>query len=123
MEALWKHENSWPFWQPVDAKKLKIPDYHQIIKQPMDLGTVKKRLENEYYWSSEEAIQDLDTMFMNCYQYNNPREDVAIMGKRLEKLFRTEVLLMPKEEIELVNTVRQNEILSNKIFSGVCRWC
>lgn len=31
----------WPFTTPVDAENLNLPDYHQIIKQPMDLGTVK----------------------------------------------------------------------------------
>ena len=32
---------------PVDADKLRLPDYHKIVTQPMDLGTVKKRLQNK----------------------------------------------------------------------------
>ena len=32
------------FNEPVNAKALKLPDYHRIVKQPMDLGTVKGRL-------------------------------------------------------------------------------
>ncbi len=31
----------WPFYYPVDAQKLGLRDYHDIIKTPMDLGTVK----------------------------------------------------------------------------------
>lgn len=38
---------AWPFKKPVDAEKLKLPDYHTIIKQPMDFGTIKKRLMNK----------------------------------------------------------------------------
>lgn len=101
MKAVWKHHFSWPFQQPVDAKKLNLPDYHKIIKQPMDLGTVKKRLENNYYWSAKEAIQDLNIMFSNCYVYNKPGEDVVVMAQTLEKVFFQKLEGMPKEEIEL----------------------
>lgn len=104
MKAVWKHQFSWPFQQPVDTKKLNIPDYHKIIKQAMDLGTIKKRLENNYYWSSKETIQDFNTMFTNCYVYNTPGEDVVVMAQTLEKLFLSKVALMPKEEIEIEST-------------------
>ncbi|KAH1005564.1 hypothetical protein HUJ04_006523 [Dendroctonus ponderosae] len=99
LKAVWKHHFSWPFQQPVDAKKLNLPDYHKIIKQPMDLGTIKKRLENNYYWSGKECIQDFNTMFTNCYVYNKPGEDVVVMAQTLEKVFLTKVADMPKEEI------------------------
>merc|ERR1719341_868909 len=36
MPAIWAHKFTWPFKKPVDAIKLGIPDYHTIIKQPMD---------------------------------------------------------------------------------------
>lgn len=60
----------------------------------MDLGTVKKRLENNYYWSGKECIQDFNTMFTNCYVYNKPGEDVVVMAQTLEKLFLTKVRLV-----------------------------
>lgn len=34
------------------------------------MGTIKKRLENSYYWNAQECIQDFNTMFTNCYIYN-----------------------------------------------------
>ncbi|XP_045024726.1 bromodomain-containing protein 4 isoform X2 [Daphnia magna] len=104
MKAVWKHSFAWPFHQPVDAKKLGLPDYFKIIKYPMDLGTVKKRLENNYYWSAKECIQDFNTMFTNCYVYNKPGEDVVLMAQTLEKLFLTKVAQMPKDEIEIEST-------------------
>lgn len=94
----------------------------------MDLGTIKKRLDNNYYWSGKECIQDFNTMFTNCYVYNKPGEDVVVMAQTLEKLFLTkvnrslnsarsvysnvyvcyvyvcvciQVAIMPKEEVEL----------------------
>lgn len=101
MKVIWKHHFSWPFQQPVDAKKLNLPDYHKLIKQPMDMGTIKKRLENNYYWSAKEAIHDFNTMFTNCYMYNKPGEDVVVMAQTLEKVFLQKIESMPKEELEL----------------------
>lgn len=34
------------------------------------MGTIKKRLEHNYYWSASECMQDFNTMFTNCYIYN-----------------------------------------------------
>ncbi|XP_071575974.1 uncharacterized protein [Temnothorax nylanderi] len=101
LKPILKHEFAGPFQEPVDAKKLNLPDYHKIIKEPMDLGTIKKRLENSYYWSGEECIQDFNTMFMNCKFYNNPGDDVVFMAHALQKLFHTKVAQMPEEEVEL----------------------
>ncbi|XP_045467510.1 bromodomain-containing protein 3-like isoform X2 [Harmonia axyridis] len=105
-KAVWKHRFSWPFQHPVDAKKLGLPDYHKIIKTPMDLTTIKKRLENNYYYSGKECIQDFNTMFTNCYVYNKPGEDVVLMAQSLEKVFLTEVANMPKEEIVITPPVK-----------------
>uniref|UniRef100_A0A3Q3K2V2 Bromo domain-containing protein n=1 Tax=Monopterus albus TaxID=43700 RepID=A0A3Q3K2V2_MONAL len=32
---------AWPFYKPVDVKALGLHDYYDIIKHPMDLGTMK----------------------------------------------------------------------------------
>ncbi|KAL4090496.1 hypothetical protein QTP88_025321 [Uroleucon formosanum] len=101
MKALWKHQHAWPFYQPVDASKLNLPDYHKVIKTPMDLGTVKKRLENNYYWCADECIQDINAMFSNCYTYNKPGEDVVLMAQTLEKIFLAKMGQMVKEETVL----------------------
>ncbi|KAH9514579.1 Bromodomain-containing protein 2, partial [Bulinus truncatus] len=101
VKAVWKHQFAWPFHQPVDAVKMQLHDYHKIIKTPMDLGTIKKRLETYYYNSAKEAMQDFNTMFTNCYVYNKPGDDITLMAQELEKLFLQKVADMPPEEIEL----------------------
>ncbi|KAM6396203.1 LOW QUALITY PROTEIN: bromodomain-containing protein 2 [Rhynochetos jubatus] len=108
MKALWKHQFAWPFRQPVDAVKLGLPDYHKIIKQPMDMGTIKRRLENNYYWASAECMQDFNTMFTNCYIYNKPTDDIVLMAQTLEKIFLQKVAQMPPEEQEIVVPVAKN---------------
>lgn len=41
MSACWKIKGSYIFHQPVDPIKLGIEDYFDIVKQPMDFGTIK----------------------------------------------------------------------------------
>ncbi|XP_045081077.1 bromodomain-containing protein 3-like isoform X10 [Coregonus clupeaformis] len=102
VKTLWKHNFAWPFYVPVDAIKLGLMDYHKIIKQPMDMGTIKKRLEHNYYWSASECMQDFNTMFTNCYIYNKPTDDIVLMAQALEKIFLQKVAMMPQEEVELL---------------------
>ncbi len=101
MKAVWKHHFGWPFHSPVDAIKLNIPDYHTIIKNAMDFGSIKKRLENNYYYSAKECIKDFNTVFTNCYVYNKAGEDIVVMAQTLEKLFLTKIAMMPKDELDL----------------------
>lgn len=101
IKSLWKHQFAWPFHKPVDAVALGLHDYHNVITSPMDLGTIKKRLENKYYWSAAECMQDLNTMFTNCYIYNKPTDDIVLMALALEKIFLIKVAQMPAGEMEL----------------------
>uniref|UniRef100_A0A8D2MGY0 Bromodomain testis-specific protein n=1 Tax=Zonotrichia albicollis TaxID=44394 RepID=A0A8D2MGY0_ZONAL len=98
MRAMWRHNFSWPFHQPVDAAALNLPDYYTIIKKPMDLGTIKKRLEHNYYTKAAECIEDFKTMFWNCYMYNKPGDDIVFMAEELEKVFMQKIAHMPPEE-------------------------
>lgn len=49
INTLWKHNHAWIFHDPVDPEKLNIPDYHDVIKKPMDFGSIKQRLNSNYY--------------------------------------------------------------------------
>ena len=63
-----------------------LQDYYKIIKQPMDLGTIKKRLEHNYYFTAKECLADFNQMFTNTYVYNRPGEDIVLMAQQLEKV-------------------------------------
>ncbi|KAM9478804.1 bromodomain testis-specific protein isoform 15-T21 [Salvelinus alpinus] len=101
VKSLWRHNFSWPFRMPVDAVGLHIPDYYTIIKTPMDLSTIKKRLQNNYYCKALECIQDFNKLFTNCYVYNRPGDDIVLMAQALEKIFLQRMAEMPQEETEI----------------------
>ncbi|VEL21229.1 unnamed protein product, partial [Protopolystoma xenopodis] len=99
--ALLKEKISWPFSKPVDHQKLNLPDYPKIIKYPMDLGTLKQRLNLKFYHSSSECLDDLWTMFRNCYVFNKPGDDIVAMAIKLEQIARERLKHMPTPEIEI----------------------
>ncbi|XP_034293112.1 bromodomain testis-specific protein isoform X1 [Pantherophis guttatus] len=110
MKAMWRHNFSWPFHQPVDAEGLKLPDYYNIVKEPMDLTTIQKRLEHQYYTCAAECIENFKTMFANCYLYNKPGDDIVFMAQELEKVFLQKIAQMPPDEkIVVTNKGKKGE--------------
>lgn len=64
------HEESHEFLAPVDFKLLNIPQYPIIIKNPMDLGTIKKNLKSHHYASVQDFIEDIQLVWDNCKKFN-----------------------------------------------------
>ncbi|KAK2141441.1 hypothetical protein LSH36_1097g00005 [Paralvinella palmiformis] len=64
---------SW-FTQPVDARE--VPDYYEIIENPMDFATIKRKLEASQYSDLEEFHADMLLVRDNCHRYNPPGTDV-----------------------------------------------
>ncbi|KAL8674733.1 MAG: hypothetical protein Q9168_000891 [Polycauliona sp. 1 TL-2023] len=80
-----------PFAAPVDPVALNIPDYHSIIKKPMDLRTVRERLENAQYENAKEFEQDVKLIFANCRKYNGPEHPIRATANEVEILFNREM--------------------------------
>lgn len=78
---------SYPFLTPVDPIALNIPHYREIIKHPMDLSTMRRKLDDGEYRSSDEFRADAKLMFNNCYTFNPPGTEVHTFGKKLEEVF------------------------------------
>lgn len=87
LSKLMKHKHGWVFNVPVDVKKLNIPDYHSIIKRPMDLGTIRSRLNKNWYKSPGEFAEDVRLTFKNAMTYNPKGQDVHHMAEQLLNIF------------------------------------
>ncbi|GFT27441.1 bromodomain-containing protein 2 [Nephila pilipes] len=94
---MWDVGYAWPFYKPVDAKLLDLPDYHQVIKHPMDLGTIKRKLDNHEYKAPDEFAGDVRLIFTNCYKYNPPDHEVVAMARKLQDVFEMKYAKMPDE--------------------------
>jgi len=94
------HKYAWPFLQPVDPIKLCIPDYFDIVKQPMDLGTVKKQLENGNIDSPATFAQLIRLIWRNALLYNHATSDIGIMAKTLGDCFEEKFVKLPQASTE-----------------------
>ncbi|OWM81175.1 hypothetical protein CDL15_Pgr007206 [Punica granatum] len=70
LDRLQKKDTHGVFSEPVDPEEL--PDYHDIIKHPMDFGTVRKKLEDGAYANLEQFEKDVFLICSNAMQYNSP---------------------------------------------------
>ncbi|XP_071697659.1 uncharacterized protein [Rutidosis leptorrhynchoides] len=88
IKKIMKMDASEPFNVPVDPVALGIPDYFDVIKTPMDFGTICSNLESGIkYKNSEDVYKDVQYIWENCYKYNNKGDYVLELMKRVKKNF------------------------------------
>jgi hypothetical protein len=76
-----------PFLEPVDWRLYQLHDYPDIIKNPMDLGTVEGRLMDGKYKDINTFASDVRLVFENCMTYNRPDSDLYATAEKLLKQF------------------------------------
>ncbi|KAH9374864.1 hypothetical protein HPB48_015302 [Haemaphysalis longicornis] len=86
LKELLVSELAWPFGEPVDAQLLGWRDYHEIIKHPMDMGTVEQKMDNREYDSPDAFAEDMRLIFTNCYRHNPAEHEVVDMAHKIETL-------------------------------------
>jgi len=86
-----------PFREPVDWKTLGLFDYPQIIKKPMDLGQVKRKIETGKYGSIDEASEDVRLIWKNCMQYNADGSDFFLLAQNMSKKFEDKYSKLQKD--------------------------
>ncbi|KAI0650813.1 hypothetical protein C8Q79DRAFT_945224 [Trametes meyenii] len=84
------------FHNPI--KKSEAPDYHDIVKRPMDLKTIKSRVKDGLIANSLEFQRDIYLMFANAMMYNRPGSEIYNMAE--------EMMLSSERDI---NAFRQTE--------------
>ncbi|KZT72342.1 hypothetical protein DAEQUDRAFT_755185 [Daedalea quercina L-15889] len=56
------------FLKPVS--RTDVPDYYDVISNPMDLQTMHKRVKQKQYKSKRDFKDDLELIWSNCFTYN-----------------------------------------------------
>jgi transcriptional activator SPT7 len=49
----------------------KTPRYKEFVQHPMDLGTIKQRVQANFYFSIGDFLSDVKLVRDNCYAYNS----------------------------------------------------
>lgn len=75
------------FTEPVDPAKYGIDDYFDVVTEPMDFGTIKKKLIYNIYANINEYIRDMNLVFDNCVLYNGAENMVAKHAVEIKNYF------------------------------------
>lgn len=87
LKVVQAHQHAWVFNTPVDPVELGLPDYFQVIEHPMDLGSVRKKLENGLYTKLEQFEEHVHLTFDNAMLYNPEGSVVYNMAKEMKTQF------------------------------------
>lgn len=91
--ALIARPESEPFRAPVAWKVLGLTDYPKMVKKPMDLGTIKKKLEDGQYKNMSEVADDIRLVWTNCMAYNQDGSEfyhlAGTFARKFEEVYAT----------------------------------
>ncbi|KDO62747.1 hypothetical protein CISIN_1g002731mg [Citrus sinensis] len=124
LDKLQKKDTYGVYAEPVDPEEL--PDYHDVIENPMDFTTVRKKLANGSYSSLDQFESDVFLICTNAMQYNAPdtvyhkqaRAIQELAKKKFHRLRagieRSEKELKPEKELNLEKELRLEKDLKSE---------
>mmetsp|Transcript_24888 Transcript_24888/g.77468 ORF Transcript_24888/g.77468 Transcript_24888/m.77468 type:complete len:403 (+) Transcript_24888:2-1210(+) len=68
LKELLAHQDAWPFLSSVDVSE--APDYYDVIKAPVDLAMIQRRISLGTYRTLRQFAADVRQMCKNCRTYN-----------------------------------------------------
>ncbi|KAH3683423.1 hypothetical protein WICPIJ_005606, partial [Wickerhamomyces pijperi] len=77
------------------VSKRDAPNYYQIIKRPMDLNTILKKLKTFQYKSKSEFVEDVMLIWKNCLQFNTDPKH----------FLRAHAIAMQKKSLGLIHLI------------------
>ena len=75
LKYLLRHKHAAWFADPVDPVGMGIPHYAEIIKTPMDFGTIKGKYKGGRYASAEAFAADVRLVFRNATTFNKGEDE------------------------------------------------
>ncbi|MBZ3884982.1 E3 ubiquitin-protein ligase TRIM33 [Sciurus carolinensis] len=115
---LYCHELSIEFQEPVPAS---IPNYYKIIKKPMDLSTVKKKLQkkhSQHYQIPDDFVADVRLIFKNCERFNEMMKVVQVYADTQEiNLKADSEVAQAGKAVALFFEDKLTEIYSDRTFA------
>ncbi|KAF5027798.1 hypothetical protein F66182_97 [Fusarium sp. NRRL 66182] len=85
-----------PFRDAVEPVEDGVPDYFEKVKRPMDLTTIKSKMDRKEYTDEEEFLTDVRQIFDNCFTYWKKGDPMWLAGEKLQKTFEDKYSHMNK---------------------------
>ena len=87
LRAVMQNKDSAPFHEPVDWEAWGLTDYPKIIKHPMDLGSIQRKMVAGNYSGAHDFAKDMRLIWKNCRTYNQDGSEYYILASNLSDLF------------------------------------
>jgi len=84
LKNLIKHDSSWPFREAVSDT---CTHYHEVIKDPIDLQKMERKLNDFEYSTKSSFVEDFHLMINNCRRFNPPSTQYYKCANVLEEEF------------------------------------
>lgn len=97
VQQIYSKTDAEPFRDAVDWKSLGLYDYPQIVKKPMDLGQIKRKIDKEEYASVHDAAEDVRLVWENCKTYNADGSDFYLLAESMSSKFEDKYAKLLKE--------------------------
>jgi hypothetical protein len=88
MDRLLSYRIASMFAQPVDPVRDACPSYPEVIRHPMDLGTISSKLKNNDYDTITQWRQDLNLVWENAAQFNGAGSLVTVLARQLQSFVK-----------------------------------
>lgn len=82
-----KHPKAGYFLHPVDPEAMEIPNYREVVKEPMDLSTVERNILENMYKSIEDFDADMQKIFSNAILFNKPVHQVSRAAEEVKNFY------------------------------------
>ncbi|KAI1326241.1 putative Bromodomain testis-specific protein [Xylariaceae sp. FL0255] len=76
-----------PFKEPVRPVEDGVPDYLDKVKRPMDLDTIKRKMDTGCYETASQFEADVKQIYENCFAYWGRDHDMSVAADRFQKHF------------------------------------
>ena len=114
----------WPisllFREPVDPVNDHAPNYFEVIQHPMDLGTVKLKIDAKSYANVDEFLSDMRLICSNAKKYNGEESFIALMSDDiLDEINKKAKEKVKENEKESFQTMKEAINKLNKLLSDI----
>ncbi|CAN6603828.1 transcriptional activator Spt7p [Trichomonascus vanleenenianus] len=114
-------EHSTAFLNKVNKRD--APNYFNVIKHPMDLNTVMKKLKGFQYKSKKEFVNDIMLIWDNCFTYNtDPNHFLRVHAHAMKRKTENLIPLIPdiviRDRAEVEAEEKQEEANMSVVSNG-----
>lgn len=117
IKNLWKIKQAQIFHQPVDVEQYEIPEYYEIVKTPMDFGTIRKKLQCNLYDGAQQFIDDVELVFSNCILFNQSDSDFGVIAGKVRNNFHEQLRTNNFDSFLGSSSTKISEIVAEKVKS------